>query len=61
MFDKLIDVKFTDRFYKATSEYDACLKAMYGDYMKMPPKSQQVYGHAPKILDFEKGYSEIMK
>lgn len=57
---EIIDVKFCDKYYKATSEYDACLSAMYGDYMKLSSKSAQVFGHAPKSLDFEREYNDIV-
>lgn len=39
---------------------EACLSAMYGDYMKLSSKSAQVFGHAPKSLDFEREYNDIV-
>lgn len=38
---------FEDRKYRIPCGYDACLKSNYGDYMKLPPKEEQV-GH-PQI------------
>ena len=59
MFDKLIEVEFNGKRYKATAYYDEYLLSMYGDYMKLPPESERVYGHAPQILDFERNYDEL--
>lgn len=41
-------VTFEDRKYMAISDMNAYLKHVYGDYMKLPPKEQQVSKH-----DFE--------
>ena len=41
-------VTFEDRKYMAISDMNAYLKHVYGDYMKLPPKEQQVPKH-----DFE--------
>ena len=38
---------FEGRKYRIPCGYDACLKSNYGDYMKLPPKEEQV-GH-PQI------------
>lgn len=59
MFDDLIEVEFNGKYYKATASYDEYLSLMYGDYMKLPPESERVYGHAPQILDFERNYDEL--
>lgn len=34
--------KFEDREYTGIRDYDAYLKALYKDYMKMPPKEKQI-------------------
>lgn len=38
-------VTFEDRKYMAISDMNAYLKHVYGDYMKLPPKEQQVPKH----------------
>lgn len=45
VFKSFIDVPFENRMYKAIEEYDAYLRKHYGDYMKLPPKEQQVSNH----------------
>ena len=44
-------VQFEDRKYMAISDMNAYLKHVYGDYMQLPPKEQQVPKH-----DFEAIY-----
>lgn len=46
--------KFEDKKYAIPKEYDYILKMQYGDYMKIPPKEQQIT-HNPQILKFEDG------
>lgn len=41
-FDELVDVQFEDRVYKAMKGWNEYLKVTYGDYMKLPPKEQQI-------------------
>ena len=42
----LIDVDFEGRKYKAIENYDIYLKSLYGNYMQLPPKNQQVPHHS---------------
>ena len=44
-------IKFEDREFMAVKDADAYLRSEYGDYMKLPPKEQQVPKH-----DFEAIY-----
>lgn len=39
------DILFEGKMYKAVSDYDACLKAAYGDYMQLPPVERRVSTH----------------
>lgn len=41
-FSKTIDVPFEGRIYKSMIGYDEYLTNTYGDYMKIPPKDQQI-------------------
>ncbi len=40
-FENLIDVDFEGKKYKAFANYDQYLKAIYGDYMKLPPEDKR--------------------
>ncbi|MBQ0037990.1 MAG: LicD family protein [Clostridiales bacterium] len=39
------DMVFEGRTFRAMTQYDAYLKCLYGDYMHLPPKEQQVSHH----------------
>lgn len=45
IFDKYIDIPFEDATVMAIADYDTLLRSLYGDYMKLPPKEEQVPGH----------------
>ena len=45
VFRSYVDLDFENRHYKAIAGYDAYLRKHYGDYMKLPPKEQQVSLH----------------
>ncbi len=42
-FDKLIDVKFEEKKYKATAYYNEYLTQLYGDYMKLPKEEDRIF------------------
>lgn len=44
-FSSTIDMPFEGRVYKGMKGYDEYLKNTYGDYMKIPPKEQQIQHH----------------
>ena len=41
-----IDIEFEGFSFKAMKEYDGFLRGIYGDYMKLPPESEQVPRHS---------------
>lgn len=43
--DELIDTRFEDECFPIPKQYDELLKHRYGEYMKLPPKEQQVGHH----------------
>ncbi len=40
-FDEMIDMQFEGYTFRAFRKYDKYLTALYGDYMKLPPKEKQ--------------------
>ena len=40
-FDEMRDMQFEGYTFRAFRKYDKYLTALYGDYMKLPPKEQQ--------------------
>lgn len=38
-------IEFEGHEFMCISDYDTCLRNLYGDYMKFPPKEKQVRGH----------------
>ena len=46
LFGEAVPVEFEGKKYKAPVEYDAWLKALYGDYMTLPPVEQRVSHHS---------------
>ena len=59
MFESFVELEFNGKKYKATAEYDGFLTLMYGNYMKLPPESERVWGHSSEILDFEHNLDEL--
>lgn len=54
-----IDLTFEDGMFMCFKNWDAYLKALYGDYMLLPPKENRTWFHHPVILDFEHNYEEL--
>lgn len=45
VFEEYIDMPFENLTVRNLAEYDLYLKSVFGDYMKLPPKDQQVSKH----------------
>ncbi len=60
-FDEMMDMQFEGYTFRAFCKYDKYLSALYGDYMKLPPKEQQK-AHLDvsriRLLDLEQLYSK---
>lgn len=48
-FDETILWPFEDSFFRIPKNYDQVLKHTYGDYMKIPPKDEQIGHHYYKV------------
>lgn len=48
LFDRYSEITFEGMTYKTISEVDTYLKAMYGDYMQLPPEDKRVSHHSFK-------------
>lgn len=44
-FSEMVDVEFEGRLFKMMKGYDRVLRNIYGDYMQLPPKDQQIPKH----------------
>ncbi|MCD2492275.1 LicD family protein [Lacrimispora sp. NSJ-141] len=53
IFNKTVYVSFEDEQYPIPEKYDDCLKALYGDYMKLPPESERKGGHGVEAYYYE--------
>ena len=53
LFDNLILAKFEDLDVYIPVEYDKILRSVYGDYMKLPVKEEQVPHHNYKAYKLE--------
>lgn len=60
-FEFPIDVSFEDTTLMASSYIKDYLKARYGDYMKLPPKEQQIAAVHAELFDTQKDYTEYLK
>lgn len=49
---------FDGHEFYGPKEYDAILTAVYGDYMTIPPKEEQIT-HKPLLVDLDHGYAEL--
>lgn len=60
-FDKAIPIQFDGMTLPAPVGYDAYLKAVVGDYTKLPPKEEQIPKHTTYLIDTETPYNEKMR
>lgn len=54
MMNEFTTIKFGDKEFSISTEWDKMLKANFGDYMKLPPEEQRICKHNPEVLDFGK-------
>ena len=53
VYEDSIEIVFEGKKYNAPANYDHMLKKLYGDYMKLPPKEEQVLKHNFKVWEIE--------
>lgn len=51
-FRELADYPFEEDFFKGPREFDACLSALYGSYMELPPEGQRENRHQIMEIQF---------
>ena len=61
IFKETIKVPFEDIEVKVPKQYDKYLTMLYKDYMKFPPKEQQVGHHYNSGVSLTQGYLDYMK
>ena len=61
IFRETIEVPFEDITVKVPKQYDRYLTNLYKDYMKFPPKEQQVGHHYNSGVSLTQGYEDYMK
>ena len=61
IFRETIEVPFEDITVKVPKQYDKYLTNLYRDYMKFPPKEQQVGHHYNSGVSMTQGYEDYMK
>lgn len=49
IFENYIDISFEGHDFKIIKDYDVWLKALYGDYMKLPPEEKRINHHSFKV------------
>lgn len=54
LFSDVSQMPFEDMFVPVMTGYDNYLKQLYGDYMQLPPLSEQVNRHGIKIVNTQK-------
>ena len=52
--NNIVELPFENLKVSVLSDYDAILRGLYGDYMKLPPKEQQVNPHGLKVWQKDK-------
>ncbi len=49
-FEEMEECQFEDREYMISSHYDEILRAIFGDYMQLPPEEERVSNHGYKVF-----------
>lgn len=55
-FEQRAELPFEDGCYPVSAEYDALLKILYGDYMRLPPPEQRVCKQHAILIDLNRSY-----
>lgn len=60
-FESSLEVKFEGELFPIPIGYDEYLTSIFGDYMKLPPKEDQVAKHNTLLVDTEVPYEKSMR
>ena len=52
MVENYTELQFNNKMFPSFADYDGMLKIIYGDYMKLPPKEEQINKHNPVKIVF---------
>lgn len=58
IFDNMQRIKFENISVPVINKYEESLKMHYGDYMRLPPESEQTWYHNPVFISFDHEYKE---
>lgn len=61
MFENPVDIKFEDTYLLASQNVNKYLETRYGDYMKIPSKTEQKSAVHAYLYDVSKDYTEYFK
>ncbi len=56
-----VELEFEGLKVRGPTDYDNCLRNVYGDYMQLPPEDKRVTNHNTEVIDTEKPYTEYIK
>ena len=59
LYDHLAKIAFHGSSYSAYGSPDCFLHIRYGDFMRLPPKEDQVWKHPPLLVDYTHNYEEL--
>ena len=57
-FTETVEMPFEDGQYPVSKHYDALLKQLYGDYLRLPPEDQRAIKQHAILIDLERSYEE---
>ena len=59
LFDNMQKCVFQGNSYSVFRDPQRYLTIQYGDYMKLPPEEDRVWGHPPLLIDYNHNYEEL--
>ena len=56
--DKYVELDFENERFMCFKKWHEILKAMFGDYMQLPPLEERTWSHHPIVIDFEHSWKD---